>query len=54
MLTAMDGKRIDHPTTESKREEAEEFMTMLKDMDDGEVKTIKGIMLGIKLSRASA
>lgn len=54
MLTAMDGKRIDQPVAESKCTEAEEFMTMLKDMDDGEVKTIKGIMLGIKLSRASA
>ena len=52
MLTAMDERRV--KMSEDKREEAEEFMTMLKDMDDGEVKMVKGIMLGIKLSRATA
>lgn len=52
MLTAMDERRVKMP--EDKREEAEEFMTMLKDMNDGEVKMVKGIMLGIKLSRATA
>lgn len=52
MMTAeMEVKRTAQQEPEDKRREAEEFMSMLKDMSEGEVKTIKGIMLGIKLSR---
>lgn len=51
MVAVMDEKKNELQATEDKRKETEEFMSMLRDMSEGEVKTIKGIMLGIKLSR---
>lgn len=51
MVAVMDEKKIEQQATEDKRKETEEFMSMLREMSEGEVKTIKGIMLGIKLSR---
>lgn len=51
MVEVMDEKKIEQQATEDKRKETEEFMSMLREMSEGEVKTIKGIMLGIKLSR---
>ena len=39
---------------ESEKQETSEFMNLLKDMNSAEKQTIKGIMLGLRLSRATA
>ncbi|MDD2981724.1 MAG: hypothetical protein PHN80_17440 [Hespellia sp.] len=41
-------------TLETEKEEASEFMNLLKEMNATEKSTIKGIMLGLRLSRATA
>lgn len=39
---------------ESEKQETSEFMNLLKDMNSAEKQTVKGIMLGLRLSRATA
>ena len=39
---------------ETEKQETSEFMNLLKDMNSAEKQTIKGIMLGLRLSRQTA
>ena len=43
MVAVMDEKKIEQQATEDKRKETEEFMSMLREMSEGEVKTIDAI-----------
>ena len=54
MMATENEVRRETISLESEKQETSEFMTLLKDMNSAEKQTIKGIMLGLRLSRATA
>ena len=54
MMATETEERRETITLESEKQETTEFMNLLKSMDPAEQQTIKGIMLGLRLSRQTA